>query len=273
MKILFSKPCFTDWMPKLNKICEKYKNIYYVKDFLNKENINLLVEKYKIKLIIPLNIPDAHLLAQFEENEINCKILSPKNSELVKILDDKGYFFDVCRKRNNLIRYLPEVFINNNHYENHVITDIIYPAIIKPHLGIGGGGIYILHSDDCLQKYKKILRNKYIVQEYIIGDTEYTANIVAIKGIITYCLTYKETFDDVFYIKKGMMNKFEIVENNFYEDFQEITRTLLYTGIICINYKVVNSKLKIFEINPRIGGTILFNNFENLLDSIDITLI
>ena len=51
------------------------------------------------------------------------------------------------------------------------------------------------------------------------------------------------------------MNTTEVNHDKFLNDFENILSLMNYQGICCFNYKILDGKPKIFEINPRFGGT------------------
>jgi len=63
------------------------------------------------------------------------------------------------------------------------------------------------------------------------------------------------------YIQKGKMSNYvKVIDNriDFCMDiFSKIFTKLNYTGFACADFKLYDDNLKIFEINPRLGGTII----------------
>jgi predicted ATP-grasp superfamily ATP-dependent carboligase len=100
--------------------------------------------------------------------------------------------------------------------------------------------------------------NNFIIQEYIADKIEYIGNFVVNNGIIKYVNFLKLVYNNKFFIHKSIINEFEYVEIDI-EIFEIIFKKLNYTGAACANFKIKNNLIKIFEINPRFGGTFIRN--------------
>lgn len=250
MKILLGIPKFDCWLESINKLKENSTtHEYYIDELSNYKYVNKLIKRHKLDLVIPLNYKDMNVLSG---NPINCDYLAPQNFNIVKSLDDKRKFYK-CFTKHKLDVYLPKIYDK--------IDKIVYPAIAKPCVGFAGNGIVILHNEkDILEEH--LDNEKYIICEYIQGEEEYLANIIAFDGIIMACSIYVEKFYDQYYVKTGIMTEYTEVNNDeiYFEKFKKIFKLIEYTGAACINFKIINSELKIFEINPRFGGTLIQNN-------------
>ena len=111
--------------------------------------------------------------------------------------------------------------------------------------------------------------NDYIIQEYIIGDTEYTGDFICNNGYIIGSMIFKQKYSQNIFIKNSSMDNFEIVELNL-DVFKIILEKINYTGICNIDFKLIDNKIYIFEINPRCGGTIILSdNLFKLLEQIN----
>src|SRR6185369_1769740 len=89
------------------------------------------------------------------------------------------------------------------------------------------------------------------------------------------CVTYKHIFDDLsmdgYYIKgRGLFNK-QIQKINLQDDFYNILKAMIkmnyFTGNGCIDFKICNGKLLIFEFNTRMGGSLIY--FDDLMHDLD----
>lgn len=177
----------------------------------------------------------------------------------IKLLRNKKLFYEYM-KLHNLLEYLPIHFTK--------IDDIILPFVKKPLCLNGSSGIELNKISDF---------DNYIYQEFINNKYEYVSHIYCINGIIKNIITYKYkvyTLCNNYY--NCTIEKY-ICKKEYSDIFQVILNTLQYSGFCCIDYKITKElKLKIFEINPRLGGSlmrkenikdlaILFNTFIFLL--------
>jgi carbamoylphosphate synthase large subunit len=151
---------------------------------------------------------------------------------------------------------IPQIYnVNKNN-----IQDLIYPLIIKQNIGAGGVGTFLmLNKFMFMIYYQKYHKNNNIFQEYINGEYEYSGHFLCIDGIIKCGLVMREKYGNR-YIKKGCFKKFEIISNFVTTLFKDILYDLQYTGGCCIDFKYIDNCIKIFEINPRFGGTIIHHN-------------
>lgn len=271
MKILLSKPEFDTWSKYFNLLKRKHPNNIFIFDFINESNINKLIKEYNIDIIIPLSYLDMELLSK---SNINCYYISPKNYDDISILDNKCKFIKYFME-NDLEKYLPKtyyIYLDNQKYVYD--ENINFPAIQKSDLGFGGKNIYIINN---VNEIKKM--DNYILQKYIKGNDEYAAHIVCVNGKIIFHKFFKEIHQKEYYIQYGPMKNFEIIDFNI-NLFKPIFEKLKYNGICCVNFKYINDKIYIFEINPRFGGTLLYNYifiefFENLIimNNLDLNLL
>jgi predicted ATP-grasp superfamily ATP-dependent carboligase len=240
---------FENWYLPLKLFKQKYPNKVFLFNLINEKQINKLIKLYKIDLIIPLSLKDMKMLSQ---SNINCSYLSPNNYNKIDMLDNK-FLFNEFMIKNELEKYIPETYIVKNNAINY--NKIIrYPAIVKQSYGVGGNNIHILYSEKDLIPFD----TEFIIQEYIIDEIEYIGNFIVNNGKITYSKFLKLVYNDKFFIHKSLINEFEFVEIDI-EIFEIIFNKLNYTGIACSDFKIKDNVIKIFEINPRFGGTFIRN--------------
>jgi predicted ATP-grasp superfamily ATP-dependent carboligase len=142
---------------------------------------------------------------------------------------------------NNLTEYIPKSY-SYNDYSGKLV-------IVKPPCGGSSIGMYLSNIND-LQP--EIFKN-YLVQEYIKEPIEFTGNLVIQDGHILYGFAYYRYYGDRNYIKHDS------------EDFTVQNTApipIKYTGVCNVDFKLCGSeeKIKVFEINPRLGGSLFFDN-------------
>ena len=215
------------------------------------ERLKDFIKQHQIELVIPLSFSDMRFLSV---QNIGCRYLSPPNFEMVRLLDQKNLFFDFM-SYNGLSEFLPETYVVCAD-EPVRYGSIKYPAIFKPISGVGGFGVEIL-TDEKTDFFEG--RKNYIVQAYIPAQKEYVGNYVFYQGELLFSQVLSETFNTDIHIKKGKMISYEAVDDFDHQRFSKIFSLLKFTGAICINFKMQGSAIKIFEINPRVGGTLVCN--------------
>lgn len=256
--ILVGIPNFIDWICHL----QNPKIILHTLDDV--EQINNIVEQNKIQYIIPMTYNQMKYLSA---HKFKCVIIAPKKYELVDNLDNKGKFILLAHK-HKFNKYLPKTYIIRDN-KTKTFESIKYPCILKKSIAFGGIDSVVLtssvHRTDILTK----CGFDYVIQEYIKHDTEYVGNFVVINGKITYSLIFMQKYNSEYYIKKKKMTNYVIVNIDI-QPFIEIFTKLKYTGAACADFKIIRSQIKIFEINPRFGGTFVTNgHFDTFLETLN----
>ena len=104
-------------------------------------------------------------------------------------------------------------------------------------------------------------------QEYIKNKTEYTAYIVSKNGKIIKCITYAYNFNNEQHIKSFPINtknmsKIEL-DNKYIKQLELFFVHCGYTGISNTDFMIFDGQIKVFEINPRLGGGLVrFNRLD-----------
>lgn len=130
--------------------------------------------------------------------------------------------------------------------------------IVKPNVGCAGYRISIIHS---LKNIDPNLSNDLVVTEYIDHTKFYSGHFLVKSGQI-YNHVYFCTDIKLGTLVKGRIENYislKKLETSDETIFEKIFKKLNYSGIACANFTIVNGVIKIFEINPRIGGSLVNN--------------
>jgi predicted ATP-grasp superfamily ATP-dependent carboligase len=225
--------------------------IDHLKYYLYNEDLHLR------KFILPLQI--------YKQKELNYNMIPNmyKNSnEIIDIFDNKKKFINYA-KSNGLEDYIPYT------YDNYVYED--KKVIIKEPINCYGYGITINN----LTKINQEIIDNNVVQEYIYSNIEYAGHFLIEDGIITISKIYQKTFNvnkNDEYVDGNnnydyTSKKIELDQKYLY-DLQELLIPCKYSGICSIDFKILNDNIKVFEINPRLGGSLA----RNLLDLSEILI-
>jgi predicted ATP-grasp superfamily ATP-dependent carboligase len=182
----------------------------------------------------------------------NIKSLFSINLEPVhfKKLLSKKNFFEFLRERN-LLHFAPRIYSRSCNRNSDKLV------VVKHQFMSASQGVH-----------KKILRDvqdwefdEYIVQEYIYGSEEYDAVFVFNKGLATSAFAYLCGFEKKEHIKsqddtKITSYKKVILNDAIVKNIEEIMRPFCFTGTCCFDFKLQNGQMRIFEINPRIDGSL-----------------
>lgn len=207
-------------------------------------------------LVVPLIIEDARILAKSREL-VKDKLLQSSSIETVEICDNKFLFNEIMVEKG-FARLIPRIG-----------NDLPFPFLLKKRITIGGDDSYVVTDEATKAKLSHLISNEeYFCQEIVEGANECATHILFKNGKIVDSLTVEYTFynDRPINGKEGFICS-NIVKCPYLDSFTAILNAIEYEGICCFDYKVVAGQPKIFEINPRFGGS-LGNYFSALLPSL-----
>ena len=251
MNIFFLEPPFDDWTTIINNL--KIPNVSIIKNENSILNIKYLMEIIKNNncIIIPLKYEDIKFITSNIIPEYIHHFLCPRNYETIEILNNKTLFYQFMIE-NNFQKSIPKTYKINDK----LLNPIIYPCIFKLPITFGGHGSHICYNKYQLDTYENT-NIEYFIQEFISGPIEYSAHLFVLDGVIKYGVCYSTIHNIKVYIQRGKMTKYKKILNFDFDKFSEIFMKLKYTGFACVDFKIINNSIKIFEINPRLGGTIV----------------
>lgn len=253
-----------DWCNIYNKnMLMKYlhdiiDDITIIKDIeLLRQYLKTKGQNYK-NYIMPSRIHHIH-----ELNDANINSLFQIDSGYLKQLEDKKLFVDYVSK-NNLKNFCPRIYTKScNRNEDKLV-------IVKPRDSAFSIGIYkkkLRELDDCEF-------DDNVVQEYIYESKEYAGYFVSHNGNITNAFAYVGEYGNTEYIKCAG-GKFDptpqkrvILNDKIKLVFEKFLKPCSYTGTCCFDFKIKDRKLYVFEINPRMGGSLNAPKNEKDLTSI-----
>ncbi|MGN6648351.1 MAG: hypothetical protein ACTHJT_17630 [Cytophaga sp.] len=241
LRILFSDK--DDWKIKSEGRYDKKKYTFSYAKF------NRLWSIKKYDMVIPLYERDIHILNKRFKNSRH-KFLVAAN-EVVDFCNDKFRFNTFLIEKgfgNNIPRILQE--------------SSGFPYILKKNLDEWGSNSHIVDSEEKEKLLGPLLSDPaYFKQEYISGVDEHTTHFIFTENKLQYFQTFKFTFQKASFVK-GMANppfKTSVivpVETEHAEVFEKILQAIHYNGVGCFDYKIQDGVAKIFELNPRVGGSL-----------------
>ena len=217
---------------------DKYKDI---DDFL------MVCKQNHIKYLFPITIHNELFIIKYSSiiKDHGYKFLIP-SKKIIETLNDKSKFVKFMIK-NNLDKYVPKTY-----------KTIKYPCILKKKKSICGKEGYVINSHSDIPN--NINLEDYLIQEPITGNCEYSTDILAKDGKIILISPNKYCYDTDLYIMGHKLMSPAIkdnITNPVSNAFAEIIKALNYNGFCNIDYKIVDTGYpKIFEINPRCGGSL-----------------
>ena len=238
--------CFPDWN-NLITTCTKIPCIHpnYVPDAPN-------------HYIIPLDLRDRQIYGLFNISEK--RMIFNMDINNVIILENKCLFakFMIENYPMNIPRTI-SILTNNIDY-----FDTFKPIkmIKKGAIGCAGNSVTVIHE---LDKSKR--ENNFVVSEYINHTESYTGHFLIHKGVVLKHIIFRGNNPEINdYIKRGPFKNYDVIDlDQLIETgidvsiFENIFKQLNYSGFACPEFVVVDNVIKIFEINPRPGGSLIAN--------------
>jgi hypothetical protein len=234
--ILYSEKEWWDHLIQKGPLASRYNAT-----FSKFENCNF----YNYDIIVPLTIPDLEICIDRREQMVNSMIPVP-SQESYTICNDKRLFND---------------FMLSNNYSEYVPGELMveqFPFMLKKIMDECGENTFIIENIRDLEMRKEQYESlDYFTQNIIPGKKEYATHILIKDGKIVNALTIVYIFKTNCYVKGKDHYICRMVAHNRHLDlFENILHSMQYNGLCCVNYKEQNGVPKIFEINPRFGGSL-----------------
>ncbi len=248
MRIVFSTPQFSGW---IKPILNSGATIATIPQILGG---SIPIDALDAVIVVPSCA--GHVVKINASQQPNQRVLcSP--TDIVKVFENKCIFTH-WMLANGFSAYIPTPYMIGTE----VLNTIMYPCIIKPAVACGGMGCLLQRVAN---PQFRADRNRALIQEAIAGDTERTAHfVVDPTGLIRRSVFYVQQQVGEYEIQGGSMKTPVKVDGTTHQPvFQEIFTKIGYCGFAACDYKLdAAGCVRIFEINPRIGGTLVNDSVE-----------
>jgi biotin carboxylase len=168
---------------------------------------------------------------------------------------------------NSFAAYLPILYGSEEAVQ--------YPCVVKSLEFDGGSGIELVCDRSTLNQ---IIQNKeahaepFIVQAFISGEQEFVTHAILREGQILWHQTFCYYLGQEPVIRTATMtNTLEtnrvLTPLSFLRVFTQIAQDINLSGPINIDYKMVENHPYLFELNPRLGGSLMRTENTDLLSA------
>lgn len=208
-------------------------------------------------LVVPLKLDDYFPLRRKRESAAG-RALFPE-WETVALCDDK-ILFNRRMAESGEGESIPTV---------HASVPSRFPFILKRSRDEHGAHSHIVRDRDDVERFGALIADDaYFLQDYVEGSTEYTTHLLMRNGEVRYFVNVVFEMESEPYVKGAHFAARSTSLNTdarFLETFKSVLRAVGFeTGTCCLNYKLAMGRPKIFEMNPRFGGT-LVNDLDRYL--------
>ncbi|MBI3245378.1 MAG: hypothetical protein HYZ50_02590 [Deltaproteobacteria bacterium] len=236
MKILFSKK--QEWESTISMGFQATSHELVFEEF-SPANIG------NSDLVVPLTVRDTRYLAEMRPLVARNPLPIP-SLESIELCNNKS-LFNRTLMDNGFERLIPQIG-----------GTLPYPYILKKNIDEWGKNSHIVWDARQERDFSDILAHPdYFRQAIIPGPTEYATHILFKDRKVAWALNVKY----VFAIETPIKGKDPILSTvlcpcPYLDLFSSVLRFLGFEGLCCINYKVLDDRPFLFEINPRFGGSL-----------------
>lgn len=211
------------------------------------------VDLESFDLIVPLGFNDYEVLRRGNASKI-MKCLYP-SKDAVDFCNDKRRLNRAVRE-TTLRDLIPPMF--------EAGAPSSFPYIVKKNSDCFGLNSAIIRSTgDAKLNEDKLLSDAYFFQECVAGCNEYASHLLMKDRSVIYSTTVTYTMAQDLYVKGHACQQIETLISPgscFDDEFAKILEIAGFTdGTCCFDYKVIDGKPKIFEVNPRFGGSLVYD--------------
>jgi len=247
-----------DWMDALHPDSELWDKVENADVVINSEaRQNLLPTKIAEFRDVIIPLMESHI----REIPTGYASLVP-DSKSLEIFQNKQKF-DELLSALSLSKYAP--------LRLSLADSKVYPIVLKRIDLNGGVGVELIRSEgdliDAITSNMWAGQN-YILQEYIQGYNEFVWHAVYKDGVKIWDTTFEYVMEKNEFIRMAN-SKFTIKRVSLNIEslkvFDSILGRMNYSGPCNIDFKFQGSNLKIFEINPRLGGSLMKKENHDLL--------
>lgn len=202
------------------------------------------------------------------------------------ILKNKGYrglipneyYLETFSDKIKFSEYIKEINLINLCPLTYNLKDVKFPCVFKPNNLLAGCGIKVIRDNVSLKteiKNNNLINQKFLLQSLILGKEEYVSHCICLNGELLWHCTYeyisntRETIRNHCTSAKKIILPDHILSELILFIKPYDSNKIGYTGVCSFNYKIINSHIKLFEINPRFGGSIMkLENRDDLREAI-----
>lgn len=196
-------------------------------------------------LVVPLSVPDTLLLASHRHALAHNPIPVP-DARSVHLCNDK-----VLLNRELIAHGFSE-------FVPPMLEQPAPPFVLKARVAENCERCYLVQDAQTMEKHRQLIGNdEYFCQQLVPGASEFAAHMLVAGGRVVTETTIEYVADREVFIKVGttFLTR-KIVRCAFTPLFERMLAAIGFEGLCCVNYKVVDGRPMLLEINPRFGGSL-----------------
>lgn len=163
---------------------------------------------------------------------------------------------NLCEDKASFNRRLREL-----GFGRHIPDDArpgCYPYILKRRVDSASRNIFRIDGPaDEYTHRERIASTYYLRQELVLGETEYAAHLLVVRGRVRRAITLSFRMEADRAIKgRDHVKIARRCHARHLDLFESMLNAIGFEGLCCVNYKVRDGVPMVFEINPRFGFTL-----------------
>lgn len=228
---------------------------YWKSDFaVSEEYIPNLLEKckeYKITHLIPVNEIEIEVISNHREEFEKCG---------VKLIINSKAIVDTFLDKETTVKRLQTIDgVDVPRLFEEIPAEGNCQYIVKPRKSCGSKKIKVISSHEEWDLFEN--KETYVLQEYIDApEEEYTVGVFS-SGVETSVIAFRRKLENGYTAFVEYVKDERIVSLS-----KEIAESINLRGYINIQLRKKDNKYYVFEINPRISGTVYFREMLGFSD-------
>ena len=261
-QILFGlSKAYSDWVEIITLKCNSNKNLICT-DICDYNHIVILNPLVYIPLSISSIKKCIEILPKLELLGIKC--FCPNSIKILETFNNK----------KNFENFMLE-FFNINIPRPIDLCNPTYPYLLKHIYGAGGSSIFPVSTNqehNFYMKNKEYYVKEYVAQEYIKSPNYIVCQYAVESGKVIYKEFYNSDLlnisNEPIVIMRKILKSFTRPKNLDDSNIIKIFEKLNYTGFACVDCTIKDGEWKLYEINPRVGGTMMNHTLDKFINKL-----
>jgi len=196
-------------------------------------------------LVVPLSVPDTLVLSA-QRHALAHTLIPIPDARSVHLCNDK-YLLNRELGERGFSQFVPAM-----------LDRPVVPFMLKARVAENSERCYIVHDAQTRAMHEHLIGSPdYFCQQLVMGRSEFAAHVLLAGGRVVTETTIEYVADRDAFIKMGAtFHGRKIVRCAFTPLFERMLVAIGFEGLCCINYKVVDGRPMVLEINPRFGGSL-----------------
>ncbi len=187
------------------------------------------------------------------------KYLIP-DARVLELCADKKVFNETILA-SDFARMIPPIYQTEHR---------VFPYVLKKRNELSGQKTFVIrHLADERPHIAHLNSDEYFCQAYVSGRVEYATHMLIVGGTVLYHSTNRYEMAEEFSVKGTHLAPARAepgidIDHSIIDALRRLLKTIGFNGTCCADYKIVDGRIQLLEINPRIGFS-LFRDINRYL--------